>query len=87
MFAWLRKDISQLNIIATYDLIYNASRFVKMGFGYAITLDKLINTSGNSNLCFRPLYPVSEAGLCIVWKSIRFFESSRTVFKTDSSGI
>ena len=68
MIAWLRKDISQLNIVATYDLLYNASRFVKMGFGYVIALDKLINTTGDSNLCFRPLYPVSEAGLCIVWK-------------------
>jgi len=73
MIAWLRKDVSQLNIVATYDLLYNASRFVKMGFGYAIALDKLINTSGDSNLCFRPLYPVSEAGLCIVWKKYQVF--------------
>lgn len=80
MFAWLQKDISQLNIIATYDLIYNASRFVKMGFGYAITLDKLINTSGNSNLCFRPLYPVSEAGLCIVWKKYQVFSRAAEQF-------
>lgn len=80
MFAWLRKDISQLNIVATYDLIYNASRFVKMGFGYAITLDKLINTSGDSNLCFRPLYPVSEAGLCIVWKKYQFFSRAAEQF-------
>ena len=80
MFAWLRKDISQLNIVATYDLIYNASRFVKMGFGYAITLDKLINTSGDSNLCFRPLYPVSEAGLCIVWKKYQVFSRAAEQF-------
>ena len=73
MIAWLRKDVSQLNIVATYDLLYNASRFVKMGFGYAIALDKLINTSGDSNLCFRPLHPVSEAGLCIVWKKYQVF--------------
>lgn len=73
MIAWLQKDVSQLNIVATYDLLYNASRFVKMGFGYAIALDKLINTSGDSNLCFRPLYPVSEAGLCIVWKKYQVF--------------
>lgn len=73
MIAWLRKDVSQLNIVATYDLLYNASRFVKMGFGYAIALDKLINTSGDSNLCFRPLSPVSEAGLCIVWKKYQVF--------------
>lgn len=80
MIAWLQKDISQLNIVATYDLLYNASRFVKMGFGYAIALDKLINTSGDSNFCFRPLYPVSEAGLCIVWKKYQVFSRAAEQF-------
>ncbi len=37
-------------------------------------LDKLINTTGDSELCFRPLYPGMEAELCIVWKSIRSFK-------------
>lgn len=80
MISWLRKDISQLNIVATYDLLYNASRFVKMGFGYVIALDKLINTSGDSNLCFRPLYPASEAGLCIVWKKYQVFSRAAEQF-------
>lgn len=80
MIAWLKRDISKLNIVATYDLLYNASRFVKMGFGYVIALDKLINTSGDSNLCFRPLYPVSEAGLCIVWKKYQVFSRAAEQF-------
>lgn len=80
MISWLRRDISKLNIVATYDLLYNASRFVKMGVGYAIALDKLINTSGDSELCFRPLYPVSEAGLCIVWKKYQVFSRAAEQF-------
>lgn len=80
MIAWLKRDISKLNIVATYDLLYNASRFVKMGFGYVIALDKLINTSGDSNLCFRPLSPVSEAGLCIVWKKYQVFSRAAEQF-------
>lgn len=80
MIAWLKRDISQLNIVATYDLLYNASRFVKMGFGYAIALDKLINTSGDSNLCFIPLYPTQEAGLCIVWKKYQVFSRAAEQF-------
>ena len=59
MFSWLRADISKLNIVATYDLVYNAAQFVKKGFGYVIALDKLINTTGDSNLCFKPLSPSS----------------------------
>lgn len=73
MITWLQKDISQLNIVATYDLLYNASRFVKMDFGYAIPLNKLINTSGDSEPCFRRLYPASETGLCIIWKKYQVF--------------
>ena len=68
IFAWLRPDTHKLNVVMTYNLIYNAAHFVKTGFGYAITLDKLVNTTGDSELCFRPLYPTLEAGLCIVWK-------------------
>lgn len=80
MMAWLQKDISQLNIVLTYELLYNASRFVKMGFGYAIALDKLINTEGDRHLCFRPLYPVAEAGLCIAWKKYQIFSKASAEF-------
>lgn len=80
MISWLQRDISHLNIVMTYDLVYNASRFVKMGFGYVIALDKLINTSGNSELCFRPLYPMSEASLCIVWKKYQVFSRAAKQF-------
>ncbi len=80
MGSWLHRDVAKLNIVATYNLVYNASRFVKMGVGYAITLDKLINTSGDSSLCFRPLYPVSEAGLCIVWKKYQVFSRAAEQF-------
>ncbi len=80
MAAWLQRDISKLNIAAFYDLLYNASKFVKAGFGYAIALDKLINTSEDSNLCFRPLSPILEAGLCIVWKRYQVFSRAAEKF-------
>lgn len=80
MAAWLRKDVSKLNIVMTYDLIFNASLFVKKGIGYAITLDKIINTTGDSELSFRPLYPTLEAGLCIVWKKYQVFSKASKEF-------
>lgn len=80
MIAWLGGERSRLQIVATYDLVYNASRFVKMGFGYVIALDGLINTSGESELCFRPLYPAAEAGLCIVWKKYQIFSRAAERF-------
>lgn len=80
MFSWLKADISKLNVVATYDLVYNAAQFVKKGFGYVIALDKLINTTGNSNLCFKPLFPTLEAELCIVWKKYQVLSRASNTF-------
>jgi len=80
MMAWLGTDFSKLNIVMTYDLIYNASHFVKKGQGYAIALDKIINTTGESELCFRPLYPALEASLCVAWKKYQVFSKASKEF-------
>ena len=80
MMAWLQRDVSKLNIVMTYDLIFNASLFVKKGIGYAIALDKIINTTGDSELCFRPLSPTLEAGLCIVWKKYQVLSKASNTF-------
>ena len=80
MFSWLKTDLSKLNIVATYDLVYNAAQFVKKGFGYVIALDKLINTTGNSKLCFKPLFPTLEAELCIVWKKYQVLSKASNTF-------
>ena len=45
---------NRLNVVATYNLLYNASLLVEQGVGYAVGLDNIINTTGNSNLCFKP---------------------------------
>lgn len=66
--GWSGRDFEKLNIVATYNLIYNASLMVDEGFGYALCLDKLANTSESSNLCFRPFTPRLEAHLDVVWK-------------------
>ncbi len=61
-------DFGQLHIVATYNLVFNASLMVEEGFGYAFCLDQLVNTSGDSRLCFRPFSPRMEASLSLVWK-------------------
>lgn len=65
---WIIKPFVRLNVAASYNLVYNASLMVDEGMGYALCLDKLINVSGESNLCFRPLYPRLEAEMHFVWK-------------------
>ncbi len=74
--GWLQKELSELEVVATYNLLFNASLLVEEGLGYAIGLDKIINTSGNSKLCFRPLSPQREAGMQIVWKKYQVFSKA-----------
>ena len=75
---WFGDKFEQLNIAATYNLVYNAAIMVEAGMGYAVTLDKLVNTSGN--LCFRPLSPGLESGLDIVWKKYQVFSPAAKLF-------
>ena len=64
----LKKNPYELNIRATYNLIYNASLMVEAGLGYAVCFNGLINTSGDSALCFRPIEPNIYAAPYIIWK-------------------
>lgn len=78
--SWLKADLTKLNIVATYDLIYNASHLVKANMGYAVVLDGLLNTTGESELCFRPFDPPLEAELYIVWKKYQVFSKASAKF-------
>ncbi|WP_392566649.1 LysR family transcriptional regulator [Utexia brackfieldae] len=77
---WLKRDLAKLNIIATYNLIFNATSMVEKGMGYALCLDKLVNTSGDSPLCFRPLTPRLESHVDIVWKKYQIFSKPAELF-------
>lgn len=76
---WLNRNEIDLNIVATYSLLYNGSILVDEGIGYALTLDKIINTKG-SDLCFRPLTPLLEASLYLVWKKYQVFTKAAELF-------
>lgn len=78
--TWIRRDISDLEIVGTYNLLFNASLLVEEGLGYAIGFDKIINTSGSSTLCFRPLSPGREAGMYIIWKKYQVFSKASEKF-------
>lgn len=77
---WLKRDYAKLNIVATYNLLYNASLMVAEGLGYALCLDKIVNTSGSSALSFKPLSPGVEARMDIVWKEHQVFSKAARIF-------
>ena len=76
MANWLERDLSKLNVVASYNLVFNASLLVDEGLGYAICFDRLINVTGDSNLCFRPLFPKMEAEASIIWKRYQVFSKA-----------
>lgn len=80
MAKWIQHDVAKLNAVATYNLVFNASLMVAEGLGYAICFDKLINVSGDSNLCFRPLSPRMEAEASIIWKRYQVFSKAAQKF-------
>ncbi|MCM1299132.1 MAG: LysR family transcriptional regulator substrate-binding protein, partial [[Eubacterium] siraeum] len=70
----------KLNIAATYNLLFNGSLMVDEGMGYALCFDKIINVSGDSNLCFRPLEPRITASMYIVWKKYQVLTKAAELF-------
>ena len=78
--GWSGSNFDKLNIVATYNLIYNASLMVDEGFGYALCLDRLVFSADNNNFCFRPLEPRLEAHVDIAWKKYQVFSKAAGKF-------
>ena len=78
--CWFGSDFERLHIAATYNLIYNAAILAETGAGYALTLDRLVDTTGTRALVFRPLEPALEAGLNLVWKKQQVFSPAAELF-------
>ena len=62
-----------LNIVGTYNLIFNASLLVESGACCALGFEKLINTAGESPLCFRPLAGQKKTAGVLIWKKYQTF--------------
>ena len=78
--GWLGADAESLNIVSTFNLITTPAMMVQAGLGYAFTFDKLVNTSADSGLCFRPLEPKVDTGLYLVWQKYQVFTKAAKVF-------
>lgn len=77
---WFGEDFDKLDIVTTFNLVYNAAIMVEAGVGYAITIDKIANTTESSSLCFRPLEPQLDSGLNIIWKKDQVFSAAAALF-------
>lgn len=77
---WFGEPAGQLQVVGTYNLVYNGSLMVEDGMGYALCLDGIINVTGDSPLCFCPLEPRRQADMYIVWKKYQIFSPAAERF-------
>lgn len=78
--SWFDSAYENFNIVATYNLVYNATFMVEKGMGYAFCLDQLVDTSGNRNLTFRPIKPNISVNPYIVTKKYQTFSAPAKLF-------
>lgn len=70
---WCGERINELTLEGSFRLSYNASVFTREGLGYLLTFEHLVNTSSESRLVFRPLYPELTTDMFIIWKKHQVF--------------
>lgn len=77
---WFGTHFDKLDIVSTYNLIYNAMVMAEEGIGSVVCFDKLVNLLEDSPLCFKPLSPRLETGTVIVWKKHQIFSGAASAF-------
>lgn len=88
---WAKDRFPRLHLEGSFRLAYNGSMFAKEGLGILLTLNNLIDTSPESGLVFRPLYPHLEMKMYLIWNKYqcftpiaeRFLKHIRTSFAAD----
>ncbi|ALS00421.1 LysR family transcriptional regulator [Enterococcus silesiacus] len=76
---WFGGNIEHLNVVGTYNLLYNASLLAKEGVASVLCIDGIVNTA-NTNLTFIPFSPPLTANINIVWKKDQIFSSASKEF-------
>lgn len=77
---WCGERKNELNLDGSFRLSYNASMFVREGLGYLLTFDKLVDTSQESGLVYRPLRPRLETKLFLIWNKYQAFTPIAEIF-------
>ena len=73
-------DLSRLNVVCYYNLLFNAAVMVEQGMGIAFCLDHLAETTEHTGLTFRPVYPPMVNRLRLAWKKYQIFSPATELF-------
>lgn len=66
--GWAGYDVARLNVVGTFNLLYNAAHAVAEGVGAALSFDGLIPEMLASKIVFRPLVPAVYGSAYLAWK-------------------
>ena len=66
--GWLGFPYSRLDVVATYNLFYNAAMFVEAGIGAAICIDGVVPHEFASRVAFRPFSPALTCDVYLAWR-------------------
>ena len=77
---WYKSVAQDIEIVATYNLVYNAALMAEAEIGCVLCIDGLINTTGESKVCFRPLSPPVTAHVDVIWKKYQIFSLAAQIF-------
>ena len=77
---WYKSVAQDIEIVATYNLVYNAALMAEAEIGCVLCIDGLINTTGESKVCFRPLSPPVTAHVDVIWKKYQIFSRAAQIF-------
>lgn len=80
MGVWFHRDLEDLDVVATYNLLYNAALLARRGIGVVISLEGIVDTNEGSGLAFRPLEPAVSAEVFIAWKRYQSFSPAAEAF-------
>ena len=82
---WAGAKMKDLHLEGSFQLSYNGAVFASEQLGILLTLDKLVNTGALSELVSRPLMPVLENKMYLVWKKYQMFSPIAEKFLTEIS--
>ena len=81
--GWQGHGKQDLRVVATGNLAHTLAMAVEEGVGCLLTLNQLVDLSGERDLCFRPLEPKLESWMYLAWKKYQVFTSAAEVFVSE----
>lgn len=71
LLNWIGKPASELDILATFNLINNAATIVDGGLASAVTIEGAVDLFASERLVFRPFEPELSMTSVFAWKRIQ----------------